>query len=104
MLTTKSFQNQNLKDASDSKPESTRTQPTDIKGNIRSKKQAFEQGSLTGNEVELEKHGIQDIKRGPKKLKNINFHSVTSQQDGAERKKREAEIRPLGGIVKVMGM
>ena len=84
---------------SEDKPESDATQ-RNRKASILSKVQAFEQGP-TRDDAEHEKDNINDTKREPKKLKRIQFYSTASQQDDAERRKREAEIRPLGGIVKV---
>lgn len=62
--------------------------------------QAFEQRP-TRDDGGHENDSINDTERDSKKLKHIQFYSTASQQDDAERRKREAKIRPLGGIVKV---
>lgn len=61
---------------------------------------AFEQGSIKDS-GEGEQDKRQEPKREPKKLKPVQFNSTATQPDDSERRKREAEIRPLGGVVKV---
>ena len=64
--------------------------------------QAFEQGTLTSNgEEEMETN--KTTKNEPKKLRHISLHATTSPQlkTSEEPRRREHEIRPLGGVVKV---
>ena len=64
--------------------------------------QAFEQGATTGNDAKLTNDARKETRKEPKKLKHISFHNTSSQLESlAERKRREEEIRPLGGVVRV---
>lgn len=97
----KEHPSEHQKDASsyEAKPNSSDNEP-DYKPSIISKVQAFEQGS-TKDSGEGEQDKRQEPKREPKKLKPVQFNSTATQPDDSERRKREAEIRPLGGVVKV---
>lgn len=69
---------------------------------ILSQVQAFEQGATTGNGEERTSDARKEARKEPKKLKHISFHNTSSQLESlAERKRREKEIKPLGGVVRV---
>lgn len=56
------------------------------------------------NEEEREKEKMRhETRKEPKKLKHISFHNTSSTQPDIleERRKREEEIRPLGGVIRV---
>ena len=70
---------------------------------ILSQVQAFEQAAATtGKDGERARDTRKETRKEPKKLKHISFHDASSQLESiAARKKREEEIRPLGGVVRV---
>lgn len=69
---------------------------------ILSQVQAFEQAATTGKDEERARDTRKETRKEPKKLKHISFHDASSQLESiAARKKREEEIRPLGGVVRV---
>ena len=64
--------------------------------------QAFEQGTInTSDEEENDKNKL--MRSEPKKLRHISLSATASQQMNIseERRRREHEIRPLGGVIKV---
>ena len=64
--------------------------------------QVFEQAATTGNDEERASDTRKETRKEPKKLKHISFHNASSQLESiAARKRREEEIRPLGGVVRV---
>ena len=71
--------------------------------NILSQVQAFEQGATTVNNEERASDTRKETRTKPKKLKHISFHNASSSQQDtlASRQRREEEIRPLGGVVRV---
>ncbi|CAH3030905.1 unnamed protein product, partial [Porites evermanni] len=95
-----SSEHQNDASPYEAKPNSSDDEP-DYKPSIISKVQAFEQGSIKDS-GKGEQDKRQEPKREPKKLKPVHFKVTrpTTQPDDSERRKREAEIRPLGGVVK----
>nr|XP_058951502.1 uncharacterized protein LOC131779006 isoform X1 [Pocillopora verrucosa] len=63
--------------------------------------QAFEQGTInTSDEEENDKNKL--MRSEPKKLRHISLSATASQQMNIseERRRREHEIRPLGGVIK----
>ncbi|KAK2565597.1 hypothetical protein P5673_010725 [Acropora cervicornis] len=71
---------------------------------VLSRVQAFEQGR-DEHDTDVSKEKAKETRREPKKLKYLEqVHSTTTQLDNEERQKREAEIRPLGGIPKKFNM
>ncbi|XP_022778059.1 uncharacterized protein LOC111319580 [Stylophora pistillata] len=64
--------------------------------------QAFEQGTLnTSDEEENDKNKL--MRNEPRKLRHISLNATASQKmkTSEERRRRENEIRPLGGVIKV---